>query len=173
MCFILVRTEPDAPKHQGISYLLMPMDAEGIDRRPIKQMTGDSDFNELFLTDVSNELIMTYSDKISWTLYTSYISFQDMCLLIFLCLLPIWYSMRFWCAELLIIDRDISIKNSLINSYSLTRNPIQLILLGLLLIGVNLFCILLGYIFFMIGLTISYIIILLYYRYLKSTILHT
>ena len=52
MCFILVRTEPDAPKHQGISYLLMPMDAEGIDRRPIKQMTGDSDFNELFLTDV-------------------------------------------------------------------------------------------------------------------------
>ncbi len=52
MCFILVRTEPDAPKHQGISYLLMPMDSEGIDRRPIKQMTGDSDFNELFLTDV-------------------------------------------------------------------------------------------------------------------------
>jgi len=52
MCFILVRTEPDAPKHQGISYLLMPMDAPGIDRRPIKQMTGDSDFNELFLTDV-------------------------------------------------------------------------------------------------------------------------
>ena len=128
---------------------------------------------QLFLTDVSNELIMTYSDKISWTLYSSYISFQDMCLLIFLCLLPIWYSMRFWCAELLIIDRDISIKNSLINSYSLTRNPIQLILLGLLLIGVNLFCILLGYIFFIIGLTISYIIILLYYRYLKSTILHT
>ena len=52
MCFILVRTEPDAPKHQGISYLLMPMDTPGIDRRPIKQMTGDSDFNELFLTDV-------------------------------------------------------------------------------------------------------------------------
>ena len=52
MCFILVRTEPDAPKHQGISYLLMPMDTPGIDRRPIKQMTGDSDFNELFLTHV-------------------------------------------------------------------------------------------------------------------------
>ena len=52
MCFILVRTEPDAPKHQGISYLLMPMDTPGIDRRPIKQMTGDSDFNELFLTNV-------------------------------------------------------------------------------------------------------------------------
>ena len=52
MCFCLVRTEPDAPKHQGISYLLIPMDTPGIDRRPIKQMTGDSDFNELFLTDV-------------------------------------------------------------------------------------------------------------------------
>ena len=53
MCFCLVRTEPDAPKHQGISYLLIPMDTPGIDRRPIKQMTGDSDFNELFLTDVN------------------------------------------------------------------------------------------------------------------------
>ena len=52
MCFILVRTEHDASKHQGISYLLMPMDSEGIDRRPIKQITGDSAFNELFLTDV-------------------------------------------------------------------------------------------------------------------------
>ena len=52
MCFCLVRTEPNAPKHQGISYLLIPMDTPGIDRRPIKQMTGDSDFNELFLTDV-------------------------------------------------------------------------------------------------------------------------
>ena len=52
MCFCLGRTDPDAPKHQGISYLLIPMDTPGIDRRPIKQMTGDSDFNELFLTDV-------------------------------------------------------------------------------------------------------------------------
>ncbi len=52
MCFCLVRTEPDAPKHQGISFLLIPMDSSGIEIRPIMQMTLDADFNEVFFTDV-------------------------------------------------------------------------------------------------------------------------
>lgn len=48
-CFMLCRTDPDAaPKHRGISYLLVPMDQEGIDIRPIVQLTGDSEFSEVF-----------------------------------------------------------------------------------------------------------------------------
>ena len=52
MCFCLVRTEPEAPKHQGISFLLIPMDSSGIEIIPIMQMTLDADFNEVFFTDV-------------------------------------------------------------------------------------------------------------------------
>ena len=50
--FCLVRTEPDAPKHQGISFLLFSMKTPGIEVRPLKTMTGDSTFNEVFFTDV-------------------------------------------------------------------------------------------------------------------------
>ena len=52
MIFCLVRTEPTAPKHDGISYLLFPMSTPGIEVRPLKTMTGSSEFNEVFFTDV-------------------------------------------------------------------------------------------------------------------------
>ena len=50
--FCLVRTEPEAPKHQGISFLLFNMNTPGIDIRPLVDMTDDANFNEVFFTDV-------------------------------------------------------------------------------------------------------------------------
>jgi alkylation response protein AidB-like acyl-CoA dehydrogenase len=47
-CFVVARTEPDAPKHRGLSYLLVPMHQDGIEVRPIVQLTGTSEFNEVF-----------------------------------------------------------------------------------------------------------------------------
>jgi len=47
-CFVLARTEPDAPSHKAISYLLVPMRQPGVEIRPIIQMTGDSEFSEVF-----------------------------------------------------------------------------------------------------------------------------
>ncbi len=52
MMFGLFRTEPDAPKHAGISYLLVDMRSPGIEVRPLKEMTGGSEFNEVFFNDV-------------------------------------------------------------------------------------------------------------------------
>lgn len=53
MMFCLVRTEPDAQKHAGISYLLIPMNTAGLEVRPLIDMTLKSGFNEVFFTDVT------------------------------------------------------------------------------------------------------------------------
>lgn len=51
-CILLVRTDPDAVKHAGISFLIMDMNTPGLEVRPIEQIDGQADFSELFLTDV-------------------------------------------------------------------------------------------------------------------------
>jgi alkylation response protein AidB-like acyl-CoA dehydrogenase len=49
---LMARTDPDAPKHEGISFFLFPMHLPGVEVRPLRQMTGESEFDEVFFADV-------------------------------------------------------------------------------------------------------------------------
>ncbi len=51
-CELLVRTDPEAPKHRGISWLIMPMDSAGLEVRPLRTIYGSSEFSEMFLDEV-------------------------------------------------------------------------------------------------------------------------
>lgn len=51
-CFALVRTDPEAPKHKGLSFLLIDMSSPGISIRPLRQISGESEFNETYFDDV-------------------------------------------------------------------------------------------------------------------------
>jgi alkylation response protein AidB-like acyl-CoA dehydrogenase len=54
-CFVVVRTDPTSQRHQGLSFLLIPMDQPGVEVRPIVQITGTGEFNEVFFTDARTD----------------------------------------------------------------------------------------------------------------------
>ena len=63
--FLLVRTDPDVPKHRGITFMLMDMETPGVETRPIKLISGSSPFCETFLTDVrvpTNNVVSTVNE---------------------------------------------------------------------------------------------------------------
>ena len=50
-CMLLARTDPDAAKHRGLTYFLMDMEQDGVETRPLRQITGEAEFNELFIEE--------------------------------------------------------------------------------------------------------------------------
>ena len=75
--FVLARTDTDAPKHKGISFLLVPMDQPGVEVRPIINMAGYALFNEVFFTDArtaSHEVVGAVND--GWRIAMALLGFE-------------------------------------------------------------------------------------------------
>ena len=75
--FVLARTMPDAPKHKGITFLLVPMDQPGIEVRPIREMTGEALFNEVFFTDARTAKAHVVGEvNEGWTVANTLLGFE-------------------------------------------------------------------------------------------------
>jgi alkylation response protein AidB-like acyl-CoA dehydrogenase len=75
--FVLCRTDPDAPRHRGLSLLLCPLDQPGIEIRPIRQLTGDSEFNEVFFDEArtASNLVLG-GEGAGWSVAMSVLGFE-------------------------------------------------------------------------------------------------
>ena len=61
-CFVVARTDPDSARHHGLSFLLVPMDQPGVEVRPIVQITGGGEFNEVFFDDARTDADLVVGD---------------------------------------------------------------------------------------------------------------
>jgi alkylation response protein AidB-like acyl-CoA dehydrogenase len=76
-CFALCRTDPEAPKHRGLSYLLVPMRQPGIEIRPIQQMTGTSEFNEVFFDGATTDVDLVVGEvNAGWKVAMGTLAFE-------------------------------------------------------------------------------------------------
>lgn len=62
-CFVVARTEPGSQRHAGLSYLLVPMAQDGVEVRPIEQLTGGSEFNEVFFTGARTDADLVVGER--------------------------------------------------------------------------------------------------------------
>jgi alkylation response protein AidB-like acyl-CoA dehydrogenase len=75
--FVVARTDPDSPKHKGITFILCPMDQPGVEVRPIEMISGESEFNEVFFTDARaprDHIIGTVND--GWRVSMALLGFE-------------------------------------------------------------------------------------------------
>ena len=143
---------------QAIYYIsTLPVILYFIVKHPYDITKYGTDINNYFYTVFNN--ISTASISIS---------FLELCIIIILSMIPMIYLLKFWCAELLIVDEEISIKNALIQSYTInsTSWPLIVLMLGVLIL--NILSMVFGYFVFIITLTLSYVILCTYYRLLKK-----
>lgn len=76
-CFVLARTDPEAPRHRGISFLLVDMKSPGIRTAPIRQMTGEAEFNEVFFENVRVPVAQRVGEEnAGWRIAMSAASFE-------------------------------------------------------------------------------------------------
>ena len=76
-CFVVARTEPGSRRHAGLSYLLVPMDQPGVEVRPILQLTGTSEFNEVFFDDARTEASLVVGEPgAGWAVAMATLGFE-------------------------------------------------------------------------------------------------